>query len=170
MKPLSSPSFSLPLACGLAALPLWVEAPLWGAAATLGAAAWAYAAWRSEVDRRAPLPELAGERFEPLDVAISWRTPSGESPALRRGWRATLTETDLWLGPLRPSRLLGGDRDHVRVPRLDVVGVVLASETELRVRFLDDEGRAQEARLSHVPRALELATALGLSEDRGTKV
>ena len=162
MKPLAPVAgLSLPLALGLSGLPLWVEAPVWGVATSLGAAGWAYAAWRRAVDLRAPLPVLEGESYEPLDMAISWRTTAGEFPAQRRGWRATLTESDLWLSPLRPALWLGGDRDHVRIPRLDVVACALASETELHVRFLDEEGRAQEMRLTHVPRAAVLATALG---------
>ena len=169
MKPLAPVSGPvLPLAAGLAALPLWVDSPLWGAAATLGAVAWAYAEWRRVVDRRSPLPELAGESYAPLDVAIAWRTPSGEFPTLRREWRATLTDGDLWLAAVRPSTMLGGDRDYVRIPRLDVVGCDLASETEVRVRFLDEDGRAQEARLSHVPGADALAVALGHAPDRGS--
>ncbi len=75
-----------------------------------------------------------------------------------------LTEGDLWLSPIQASRLLGGDRDHVRIPLLDVIGCDLATETEVRVRFLDEEHRAQEARLAQVPRAAALATALGYSE------
>lgn len=171
MKPVSPVSgLTLPLAAGFAAFPLLEESPLWGVACVAGAVAWAFAVWRREVDQRPPLPELSGETFAPLDVAIAWRTPSGDFPATRRGWRVVLTENDLWLAPIRPSRVLGGDRDHVRVPRLDVVDCDLASDTEVRVRFLDDSGRAQEARLAHVPRAVELATALGYSEDRGSRV
>lgn len=170
MKPVAPVSGLMPpLAAGLAALPLLIEAPLWGVAATAAAAAWGYAAWRRELDRRPSLPEVAGETFAPLDVAIAWRTPAGEFPAVRRGWRAVLTDVDLWLAAVHPSAPRGGDRDHVRIPRLDVVGCDLASETELRVRFLDEEGRAQEAHLTHVPRAAELGAALGLAEDRGTR-
>lgn len=171
MKPIAPASgLSLPLAAGLAATPLLVEAPLWGGFSAAVIGAWGYAAWRREVDRRPPLPELAGESYAPLDVAIAWRTATGEAPAARRGWRAVLTEGDLWLAPSRPSSLLGVDRDYVRIPRLDVVGGELASETELRVRFLDEEGRAQELRLSHVSRAAELGRALGLMEERGTRI
>ena len=169
MKPIAPVSGPvLPLATGLAVLPLWIESPLWGAAATLGASAWAYAEWRGAVERRVPLPELSGDTFAPLDVSISWRTATGEFPASRRGWRAVLTEGDLWLAAVRPSPLLGGARDYVRVPRLDVVDCVLASETEIRVRFLDEESRTQELRLSHVPQAGALASALGHAPDRGT--
>lgn len=171
MKPIAPVSGPvLPLAAGLAALPLWMESPPWAVAATLGAAAWAYADWRRAVDRRPPLPELLGDTFAPLDVEIAWRTSAGEFPAARRGWRATLTEGDLWLAAVRPSSLLGGDRDYVRVPRLDVVDCDLASETEVRLRFLDEEGRAQEARLSHVPRAAELSAALGHEPERGSSI
>lgn len=170
MKPIANAGLSLPIAAGMVALPLWIEAPAWGVATTIAVAAWAYAAWRREVDLRPPLPRLVGEAFEPLDVAIAWRTPTGDFPTLRRGWRVTLGKDDLWLSPVRPSGLLGGDRDHVRIPRLDVVACALASETELRVRFLDGEGRAQEARLTHVPRAEALATALGYESDRGTRI
>lgn len=171
MKPIAPVNGPIvPLAAGLAALPLWIESPLWGAAASLGAAAWAYTEWRRAIDRRAPLPELLGDTYAPLDVAIAWRTAAGEFPALRRGWRAILTESDLWLTAVRPSTLLGGDRDYVRIPRLDVVGCDLASETELRVRFIDEESRAQEARLSHVPRAAEMAAALGHEAPRGPSI
>ena len=162
MKPIAPASLlSLPIAAGLAGLPLLVEAPLWGVAATLSAALWTYAAWRREIDRRPPPPALAGETFGPLDLAIVWRTPAGDFPTQRRGWRAVVTADDLWLLPIRPAPLLGGDRDHVRVPRLDVVGCEFASETEVRVRFLDADGRAQEARLTHVPSAPALALLLG---------
>ncbi len=165
MKPIAPVSgLTLPLAAGLASLPLLLDAPLWGVAAAFGASAWGYAAWRREIDRRLPLPELVGETYAPLDVAVAWRTAAGEFPVSRRGWRAVLTEGDLWLAPS------GTGRDYVRIPRLDVVGCALASETELRVRFLDDEGRAQEACLTHVPRAAELGAALGLAEDRGTRI
>jgi|GEM_PF-4583236 len=165
MKPIAPASgLAFPLAAGLVSLPLWIESPLWGVAATFASAAWAYGAWRQEVDRRSPLPHLEGEAFEPLEVAIDWRTAAGEFPAARKGWRAVLTEGDLWLSPIQASRLLGGDRDHVRIPLLDVIGCDLATETEVRVRFLDEEHRAQEARLAQVPRAAALATALGYSE------
>ena len=171
MKPLAPVSgLSFPLALGLSGLPLCIEAPVWGAAVSAAAAGWGYAAWRREIDLRPPLPALAGEAYEPLDVSIAWRTATGEFPVLRRGWRATLTPEDLWLSAIRPSRLLGGDRDHVRIPRLDVVGCELASDTELRVRFLDDEGRAQEARLTHVPNAAALAAALGHEAGRGSRI
>lgn len=170
MKPVAPVSnLTFPLAAGLAAIPLLIDAPLWGVVASVGAALWAYGAWRREIDRRHPLPETLGATFAPIDVAIAWRTPTGEFPAARRGWRAVLTDEDLWLGPLQPTRWLGGDRDYVRIPRLDVVGCALASETEMRVRFVD-EGRAQEARLTHVPRAAELAAALGLADDRGSRI
>lgn len=171
MKPTASTSrLSLPVAAGLAGLPLWMEAPIWGMAASLGAAAWAYGAWRKEIERRPPLPELLGDTYSPLDVGIAWRTEAGEFPASRRGWRALLTEGDLWLLPVRPARLLGGDRDYVRIPRLDVLECLMGSETEVRVRFVDDEGRAQEVRLSHVPRGVELATALGYEDERRTRI
>ena len=171
MKPVAPVSgLAFPLAAALASLPLLVESPLWGVFCGAGAAFWAYGAWRHEVDRRPALPELAGEEFAPVDVAIAWRTPTGEFPAARRGWRVVLTPDDLWLAPVRLSNVLGGDRDHVRISRLDVVGCVLASESELRVRFIDEAGRAQEARLSHVPRASELAHALGDSEERKSRI
>lgn len=168
MKPIATHGLTLPIASLLAGLPLWIEAPVWGAAVTIGTVGWSYAAWRREVERRAPLPALEGDVYEPLDVAIAWRTPDGETPTTRHGWRATLTDLDLWLSPVRPSRLWGGDRDHVRIPRLDVVHCETASETGVVVRFLDDEGRAQEARLSHVPRADSLARALGFEGGRGS--
>jgi hypothetical protein len=162
MKPIASGSrFTFPIAAGLAGLPLWIEAPVWGLAVTVGAAAGAYSAWRQEVERRPAPANLLGNSFGPLDVAIAWRTSSGGFPAHRRGWRAVVTDGDLWLLPVRPSPLHGGDRDYVRVPLLDVVGCTMASESEVRVRFLDDEGRAQEARLYHVPQASALASALG---------
>ncbi len=171
MKPIASVSGPIfPLAAGLAALPLWIEAPLWGAAATLATSAWTYAEWRRVIERRASLPNLEGQSYAPLDIAIAWRTPTGDNPTFRRGWRAVLTEADLWLAAVRPATLLGGDRDYVRVPRLDVVGCELASETEVRVRFLDEDGRAQEARLTHVPSAAELATALGFEGHPGSRI
>jgi hypothetical protein len=171
MKPIASaPNMTLPIAAGLAGLPLLIEAPLWGCVVTAGAAFAAYGAWRREVDRRPPLPALLGDTFEPLDITVTWRTTSGVFPASRHGWRALLTESDLWLSPMRHSRLMGGDREYVRVPRLDVLECRLASDTEIRLRFVDDEGRAQEGRLSHVPRAQELATALGYEEDSSTQI
>ena len=170
MKPIAPASgLTLPIGLGLAVLPLLVDAPMWGVAGLLAASGWAYAAWRKEIDRRPPPPSLAGETFGPLDVALDWRTPAGDFPTARRGWRAVVTESDLWLLPVQPSKIFG-DRDHVRVPRLDVVGCNLLSETELRLRFLDDEARAQEARLSHVPNAPALARLLGLQDDRGTRI
>src|SRR5690349_4208414 len=121
MKPTASaPKFTLPIAAGLAGLPLWIEAPLWGCVVTAGAAFAAYGAWRQEIDRRAPLPHVLGDTFEPINVTVSWRTTAGVFPASRQGWRAVLTEADLWLSPMRPTKLLGGDRDYIRVPRLDV--------------------------------------------------
>lgn len=171
MKPTASaPNLTLPLAAGLAGLPLWIEAPLWGCVVTAGAAFAAYGAWRQEVDKRAPLPNVLGHTFDPLDVVVTWRTTAGVFPASRRGWRAVLTEGDLWLSPMRPSKLMGGDREYVRVPRLDILECRLASETEIRLRFVDDEGRSQEARLTHVPRAPELAKALGYEEDSSTQI
>jgi len=171
MKPAASSSrLTLPVAAGMVGLPLWMEAPLWGLAASIGAAMWTYGAWRSEVERRPPLPEILGDTFAPLDVAISWRTEAGEFPATRRGWRAVLTDGDVWLFPIRTSHLLGGDRDYVRIPRLDILGCTLGSETEVRIRFVDEEGRTQEARLNHVPRGRELATALGYEENRPSRI
>ena len=171
MKPIARDSGTVfPLAMGLAALPFWIEAPFWGAVATAGAAIWAYLDWRRTLDRRAPLPKLEGETFAPLDASIAWRTLSGDFPAARRGWQATLTEGDLWLAPIRVSSIWGGDRDYVRVSRLDVVGCDLASDSEVRVRFLDEEGRVQEARLTHVPRAVDLAAALGYEGERGPTI
>ena len=171
MKPIAPVSnLSLPLAAGLASLPLLGESPFWGILGVAGSAAWAYTLWRSEVDRRPPLPYLGGEEFAPLDVAIAWRTPTGEFPATRRGWRAVLGDDELWLAPIDPARALGGDRDHIRIPRLDVVHCDLVSDSEVRVRFLDEDGRAQEVRLSHVPHAGSLAVALGYTQERKSKI
>jgi hypothetical protein len=171
MKPAASTSrLTLPVAAGLAGIPLWIEAPIWGFATSLGATVWAYGAWRQEIERRPPLPELLGDTFSPLDVAIAWRTDAGEFPASRHGWRAILTSGDLWLLPVRCSPLLGGDRDYVRIPMLDVLECSMASKSEVRIRFVDGEGRAQEARLGHVPRAKELATALGFEDGHRTRI
>ena len=171
MKPIAPGlNLSLPLAGGLAALPFLIESPLWGALGVIGSAGWAYSLWRGEVERRPPLPELDGEEFAPLDLGISWRTPAGEFPASRRGWRALLGEHDLWLAPVVSARALGGDRDHVRIPRLDIVHCELVSDSEVRIRFLDEEGRAQDVRLTHVPRAQSLALALGYTQERKSRI
>ncbi len=171
MKPVASTSrLTLPVAAGLAGVPLWIEAPIWGFAASLGAAVWAYGVWRQEIERRPSVPELLGDTYSPLEVAIAWRTDAGEFPASRHGWRAILTEADLWLLPVRSSPLLGGDRDYVRIPTLDLLECSMAAETEVRIRFVDGEGRTQEARLSQVPRAKELAAALGYEDGRRTRI
>ena len=171
MKPIAPVlNLFLPLAGGLASLPLLVESPLWGLLGLAGSAGWAYSLWRGEVERRPPLPTLTGEEFAPFDVSISWRTPAGEFPTSRRGWRAVLGEDDLWLAPIVPNHARGGDRDHIRVPRLDIVHCDLGSDSEVRVRFLDEDGRTQAARLSRVPRAERLAQALGYTEERKSRI
>lgn len=167
MKPLAPASdLWVPVATGLASLPLLTEAPVWGIAGIVVSAGYAYLRWLKALQDRPPLPPLEGETQAPVDIEIAWRTPGGEIPAHRRGWQTILTSKDLWLCPVRPIAWLGGDRDHVRIARLDVVECQLVSESELRLRFLDDAGKAQDVRLRHLPNATALGLALGAEVPR----
>lgn len=167
MKPVAPGSgLALPTAAALAALPLAAEVPLWGGTALLACAGWVFKLWRRRLDDRPPYPCPTGEAFAPLDVSIAWRTPLGLFPAARRGWRAVVTETDLWIAPVRPIMPFG-DRDYVRVSRLDLVRCEPLSDAEVGLTFLDEEGRAQEARLRGSAQAMPLATALGYSAPSG---